>query len=62
MTIDPKPAKVDCTAKLRVTSDGPVKVTLTGCGAVRCGAVRCGAAREFEAGTTVLDLVDLPLL
>ncbi len=35
-----------------MTSDGPVKVTLIG----------CGAAREFGAGTTVLDLVGLPLL
>jgi hypothetical protein len=44
VTIDPKQAKVDCGAKLRVVSDGPVKVTLTGCG-----------SRTFGGGTTVTD-------
>jgi hypothetical protein len=35
VTIDPAQAKVDCAAKLNVTSNGPVKVTLTGCGPAR---------------------------
>jgi len=29
--IDPSRAKVDCNAKLNITSDGPIKVTLLGC-------------------------------
>lgn len=41
VTIDPQQAKVDCGAKLRVVSDGPVKVTLAGCG-----------SRTFDGGTT----------
>jgi hypothetical protein len=32
VTVDPQRAKVDCAAKLQVTTDGPLTVTLTGCG------------------------------
>src|SRR5205807_6149545 len=32
VTIDPARAGVDCNAALKVTSDGPLTVTLTGCG------------------------------
>jgi hypothetical protein len=32
VTIDPGQAKVDCGATLNVTTDGPVRVTLLGCG------------------------------
>jgi hypothetical protein len=35
MTIDLGRARVDCNAKLNVTTDGPVQVNLTGCGAPR---------------------------
>jgi hypothetical protein len=31
-TIDPSRAHVDCNARLNVTSDGPITVTLAGCG------------------------------
>jgi hypothetical protein len=31
LTIDPKRARVDCNVDLDVVSDGPVKITLTGC-------------------------------
>jgi hypothetical protein len=32
VTIDPKRAGVGCDAKINVTSDGPITVTLGGCG------------------------------
>jgi hypothetical protein len=32
VVVDPRRAHVDCNAKLNITSDGPVKVTLAGCG------------------------------
>ena len=32
VTIDPRRARVDCNAKVNVTSDGPLVVTLAGCG------------------------------
>ncbi|GCB43036.1 hypothetical protein [Streptomyces sp. NL15-2K] len=41
VTIDPKQAKVDCGAKLRVVTDGSLKVALLGCG-----------SRTFDAGAT----------
>jgi hypothetical protein len=31
VTIDPKAAQVSCNARLRINSDGPIKVTLRGC-------------------------------
>jgi glucodextranase-like protein len=30
-TVDPSPAHVDCNAKLNITTDGPISVTLAGC-------------------------------
>ncbi|MEA2368988.1 MAG: hypothetical protein QOH38_1706, partial [Thermoleophilaceae bacterium] len=33
-TIDPARARVSCGAKLKITSDGPIKVTLAGCNRV----------------------------
>ena len=32
LTIDPQRAKVSCNAKLDVKSDGPISITLLGCG------------------------------
>jgi hypothetical protein len=32
VTIDPRRARVSCRAQLNITSDGPIEVTLAGCG------------------------------
>ncbi|NKQ56984.1 hypothetical protein HFP15_29360 [Amycolatopsis sp. K13G38] len=46
VTIDPAQAEVDCSAKLNVTSDGPVRVTLLGCPGTQA------ARSASDAGTT----------
>jgi predicted esterase len=45
LTIDPSRAGVDCSVKLNVSSDGPLAVTLSGCGTQRfAGSAPAGAS------------------
>ena len=43
VTIDPARARVDCSAKLNITSDGPLKVTLAGCSKTEVSAATTGS-------------------
>jgi hypothetical protein len=54
VTIDPARARVDCDAELVVKSDGPLTVTLAGCGrkATLGGGARCDAGRPPGASVS----------
>jgi len=53
VTIDPTRARVDCDAQLVVKSDGPLSVTLAGCGRnAALGGGRCDASRPPGASVS----------
>ena len=55
LTIDPRRARVSCDAKIVVTSDGPVKVTLAGCSRRRY-AISDGGGTTTTRGETMAEL------